>query len=177
MLERAATQAADSRGSQGSKRVLTRGSGLAAHVTYVHNSWVACGPMRPTCVLVSCYPPCRRTWAGRCSPRLLDGGAGDEGGEDARGLKQARPDLPAAASASHLAPSQRRRRAPGRAVCVGAPAVLRCYTRFASGRTATVRRSFALRLLAGGWVDLLQVKLSPLVPGPLLVGYLLSFLN
>ena len=36
MLERAATQAADSRGSQGSKRVLTRGSGLAAHVAYVH---------------------------------------------------------------------------------------------------------------------------------------------
>ena len=36
MLERAATQAADSRGSHGSKRVLTRGSGLAAHVAYVH---------------------------------------------------------------------------------------------------------------------------------------------
>ena len=36
MLERAATQAADSRGSQVGKRVLTRGSGLAAHVTYVH---------------------------------------------------------------------------------------------------------------------------------------------
>ena len=56
MLERAATQAADSRGSQGSKRVLTRGSGLAAHAFMCTSSRVACGPMRPTCVLVSCYP-------------------------------------------------------------------------------------------------------------------------
>ena len=58
MLERAATQAADSRGSQGSKRVLTRGSGLAAHVAYVHNSWVACGPTRarPACWLAVTHP-------------------------------------------------------------------------------------------------------------------------
>ena len=134
MLERAATQAADSRGSQGSKRVLTRGSGLAAHVTYVHNSWVACGPTCPTCVLVSCYPPCRRTWAGRCSPRLLDGGAGDEGGEDARGLKQARPDRRAAASASCILAGQANvaaaRLATLAARCASAPLLL-CAARFA----------------------------------------------
>ena len=150
MLERAATQAADSRGSQGSKRVLTRGSGLAAHVTYVHTLLGGLWPhARLTCVLVSCYPPCRRTWAGRCSPRLLDGGAGDESGEDARGLKQARPDLRAAASASSILAGQANvaaaRLATLAARCASAPLLL-CAARFASGRT--VKRTFGC--LAGG---------------------------
>ena len=60
MLERAATQAADSRGSHGSKQVLTRGSGLAAHVALCTSSWVACGPTRPTAWLAVTHPVAAR---------------------------------------------------------------------------------------------------------------------